>query len=607
MFPVIVNDGTAEIPDDDICYIVGKEGIFLKKKLGVMDSIAPVKNISILESVQTMARMHIRKIPAKKAQQVINFFKEVYKVHYGEAIVLLFYNLETKQHKIVVPVQEVSGGAADYNKGITIDGWDMIGTIHSHASMSAFHSGVDDNDEKSFDGLHITFGNMRDDDISVSASIVANGHRVIVNPCEYINQMELTVDINEEEKIPAATTWRWDSTKHKMVQVKTGKYYTRRKFDQRYRVRLAKDPKFPAEWMERVSKKTYTNIYSYGSGWDQGWYGYNAHNPHYDKNAWKGWQGHGVKNTKTGKPKTMTPPPSVVVGSSGALIPAKPIPPTVKPKTTPCDDCTFKNHKVNMMIEHMDDQTKKSILAWAIEQLEGENYKVVADDPVDDTGLTHYHCMGCNNYLSFDEDADDVMACCPTCQSEDYLVEVTAAEIMMEAEGSDNEELEPGMIKCSACASSFTKDFLNDGKCPTCGNQVMDPHAVVEYKSEVTDSGYIACPDCGHQNMVANLELDNRCNFCPYEFEPFEIRNAMAESLAAARLNSAESIEDPMEEQLKKDSGMYLDSDQEAINRIAEQDQERIPVPGSDSTPINKKSGVFASLFEKAKKAAKGL
>ena len=292
MFPVIINDGQTPFPDDDIFYIVAKEGVFLRKKLGVMDSVAPVKNISILQSVQTAARMNIKKIPAKDAQQIINFFKAVYKEHYAEAIVLLFYNLEEKKYKVVCPVQEVSGGAADYSKAITIEGYDMIGTIHSHAGMSAFHSGVDDDDEKSFDGLHITFGNMRDDDISVSASIVANGHRVMVRPEDYINNFVRTVDVNETVKVPYATTYKWDKELKKMMPVKTDKFYNKHKFDQRYRVKLARDPKFPAEWMKKVTKKSY--VYAggrAGGNWYDGWYG---HGSYYDPRYWQGWQGHGA-------------------------------------------------------------------------------------------------------------------------------------------------------------------------------------------------------------------------------------------------------------------------------------------------------------------------
>ena len=54
MFQVVINDGQTEMPDDDVYYIVGKEGIYLKKKIGVMDSIAPVSQISTLQSVASI-------------------------------------------------------------------------------------------------------------------------------------------------------------------------------------------------------------------------------------------------------------------------------------------------------------------------------------------------------------------------------------------------------------------------------------------------------------------------------------------------------------------------------------------------------------------------
>jgi len=100
MFKVVLNDGQNEMPEDDIFYIIAKEGVYLKKKLGVMESIAPVKNISILESVNSMAKMHITKIPAKWIAKVISFFQAVYEEHRSEAIVLLFYDEETGTLKI---------------------------------------------------------------------------------------------------------------------------------------------------------------------------------------------------------------------------------------------------------------------------------------------------------------------------------------------------------------------------------------------------------------------------------------------------------------------------------------------------------------------------
>ena len=204
MFKVIVNDGTQPLPDDDIYYIVSKEGVFLKKRMGVMESIAPVKNISILNSIDAMARMHINPIPAQWSAKILSFFRAVYEKFRGEAIVLLFYNEETGKYKIVPPHQKVTAGSLNYNRGVTIEGHTMIGTIHSHGSMSAFHSGVDDDDETSFDGLHITYGNVMQAEPSISASIVANGHRFMVDPEAYMLGVKKTKDV--DEKKPAYTT-----------------------------------------------------------------------------------------------------------------------------------------------------------------------------------------------------------------------------------------------------------------------------------------------------------------------------------------------------------------------------------------------------------------
>jgi len=545
MFPIVVNDGQSEFPTDDIFYIVCKEGVYLKKKLGVMESIAPVKNISILQSVQTMAKMHIKKIPAKTAQQIINFFKAVYLEHHAEAIVLLFYNQDTKKYKVVCPFQEVSGGAADYNKGVVIDGYDMIGTIHSHAGMSAFHSGVDDADEKSFDGLHITFGNMKDPDISVSASIVANGFRTIVDPRDYINQLEMTIDIDEEVKVPYATSWRWDKDQHKMVEITNkNKFYTKRNFDQRFRVKLSKDPKFDIAWMERVTKKVYTP-----PKWSQGWYGYGAHNPnspHFDPDLWDGWGGHATP----GKALTTTVAKGTPVGK-GVPGPGRVI---RKSETSPCDACTFKNHKISIMLDKLDDPAKKEVLAWALDQLESDADYTIRETLKDgDSDLTHYHCEQCGGRFRVDELENDPV--CPTCGIDDHLEEITAMEVMM----SDVEfasldpveetsgEIGSGMniIYCNSCGSSYSSDFLNGG---------------------------IQCPVC-------NTVLAGR--------EP--------------------SSEDVAIAQSKADSGSYLDPDREAIEKALEADKEveRIPVPHQTSMPLNKpkKMGIIQSIFNRTKKS----
>jgi hypothetical protein len=578
MFQIVINDGQTPFPNDDIYYIICKEGVYLKKRLGVMESVAPVKNISILKSVNAMAKMHIRKIPATKAQQVINFFKAVYEEYYGEAIVLLFYNQKTKQHKIVCPKQEVSGGGADYNKAIVIDGWDMIGTIHSHASMSAFHSGIDDKDEESFDGLHITFGNMRDDDISVSASIVANGYRVIVDPREYINQMVLTVDVDEEEKIPYAKTWKWDAKQKKMVQVETaGRFYTRRKFDQRYQVQLSKDPKFDPNWMELVEKKVWTSTYKsgrQGKPWYEGWYGHDA--GYGVGSYWKNWRGH--QNTKGPVQKNL--------------------PVVVKPDDTKVVD---ESAKMWQVLDNLTDSEQKTVLEWAMEQLDGDASDLIKESLGEDNDdLIHYHCVNCEGKFTIDESSSD--ACCPKCGIDDYLIEISATEMMADNDSQpSDEEIEVngfGMIECKTCNSSFTKDFLVNGECPTCQTVLVPeehPSNNQTFDTDYEDDGFIQCPRCMRHFARVSLHFDNHCKFCDYEFDPYEV------------LSSGITTEEVNEEISKSDSGAYLDPDRDAIEKAAaaDEDVERIPVPGQDSVPINKrqrKRGVFASLFKRNKK-----
>ena len=191
MFKIVHLDGTQKIPDDDICYILAKSGTYLKKKVGLIESLTPVKNISILEDVQPYARMNIPKLTGEDFGKVMSFFKKVYEEFRSEAIVLLYYNSKKLKYKLYVPNQKVNGASVDYVKGVSIKDHIQIGTIHSHADFSAFHSGVDDSDEEHFDGMHITIGNNMDNFPSISASIVVNGTRFAINPIDYITNLEI--------------------------------------------------------------------------------------------------------------------------------------------------------------------------------------------------------------------------------------------------------------------------------------------------------------------------------------------------------------------------------------------------------------------------------
>jgi hypothetical protein len=238
MFKVWINDGTTEMPSDDILYIVSKEGIFLKKKLGLFESMAKVDKISILNEIDSYAAMDIKKMPARDFAKVFAFMREVLRVYHSEGTTIIHYHPETRKYRIEVPTQQVSHGGLDYKSELTYDGYVRIGTIHSHADFSAFHSGTDKHDEENWDGIHITIGHVDQYYFTLSANIVANGSRFWADPINYVNGLSLE-EVTETKA-------------HAFLQETTTTTTLRYKLDA-----LDYYFKFPAYWLENVSKKTF--------------------------------------------------------------------------------------------------------------------------------------------------------------------------------------------------------------------------------------------------------------------------------------------------------------------------------------------------------------
>ena len=140
---------------------------------------------------------------------IMKYFREVFKKHGTECSIILLYNQEEGKWTFIVPVQiDCTGSSVTYvsptinekdaqvskikndkhlwKKHLEVceeynnlfdNGFEIAGTIHSHCDFSAFHSGVDDNDEQNKDGLHITIGNV-DKNFSFSARYMCGGAEI---------------------------------------------------------------------------------------------------------------------------------------------------------------------------------------------------------------------------------------------------------------------------------------------------------------------------------------------------------------------------------------------------------------------------------------------
>lgn len=192
MFDVSIIKKGQEAPQDDFAIFMTEEGLFKRQRnmLGVGVAPAPKELIPFLglEKVQPSFQLTVPLIPQDLWNKVLEFYSLVYQVHAGEAAVLLLYNPDTLEWDILVPNQTVTGGHASYDltkiiaedARLTTGGFNIVGTSHSHASMSAFWSAIDDKDELKMDGIHITVGKLNQYpalEPDYAASVVFSGIR----------------------------------------------------------------------------------------------------------------------------------------------------------------------------------------------------------------------------------------------------------------------------------------------------------------------------------------------------------------------------------------------------------------------------------------------
>ncbi|MEK7654010.1 MAG: Mov34/MPN/PAD-1 family protein [Patescibacteria group bacterium] len=183
MYPVWINDGKNPKPPDEIFYEIAANGIFLHKQMPFWKAVVPVDRISTLEEGAPDFESYLPPFPKGLVLKAARFFAWICREHDSEAIVLIYQNETDKRFFMMAPKQTVSPAKIDYEfpKLDLGPGWVMVGTMHSHGKLSAFHSGTDLHDEASLNGIHVTFGSFprwnRTGPISVSVEAAVNGYR----------------------------------------------------------------------------------------------------------------------------------------------------------------------------------------------------------------------------------------------------------------------------------------------------------------------------------------------------------------------------------------------------------------------------------------------
>jgi hypothetical protein len=186
---------------------LGNDGkLYVEKVVGPADkpfftAIVPAGEADLPKeriSGESLKLQNYTKLSMSNVILVHSFFKEVYRVHKSEAIVLFHKdNTDDSEYKVLVPeATTASAGHLSYDAaqvvycencrvcnpgeitkcpqcgGNDIRPTHIYGTAHSHGSMSAFHSGTDDAHEKGQTGFHITFGKVDEPLVHIAPSFV---------------------------------------------------------------------------------------------------------------------------------------------------------------------------------------------------------------------------------------------------------------------------------------------------------------------------------------------------------------------------------------------------------------------------------------------------
>lgn len=172
-----------------VAFVLDGKGWLVSRRSSLFEGLVRVKEVEGVPVLKEAVYFIPSKLPAELMDKVVEFFRLVYRKQKSEAAGLLLYCGDSSmpaadRWQFVVPDQVVGGASADYHGDKALldpflsKGYQLAGTIHSHGSMSAFHSGTDHKDEEKFDGLHITVGKVDNPGLpEFAVSIISEGKR----------------------------------------------------------------------------------------------------------------------------------------------------------------------------------------------------------------------------------------------------------------------------------------------------------------------------------------------------------------------------------------------------------------------------------------------
>ncbi len=181
-------------PRDPVFYLLAADNLYLCRNHPFFRSCVPAPRWPTeLASHATAVQIRYPRIPQRRFETICGFFEHAWWHHGSEAIALLACNRNGGGMHTLIPEQvaSVSGGSSGAVQAIGVkyrvprnlpDGMSIYCSLHSHADMPAYSSGVDQADDRRLPGLHIVVGTLHTEPPQLHAEMVIDQQRFTVPP-----------------------------------------------------------------------------------------------------------------------------------------------------------------------------------------------------------------------------------------------------------------------------------------------------------------------------------------------------------------------------------------------------------------------------------------
>lgn len=178
-----------EWPEDEkVFYTISGDGLHLCRNHEFFRSCVPAPSWpSELAEQKTFLQLRYPRISPRQIEQVVGFFDLAWKLHGGEAAVMLAFDRDKNESRVIVPEQVtevIRSSKGDlYPSGVRYElpslpaHLTVYCDVHSHCDLSAYASSVDTNDEAYRAGLHAVVGKLHQEPPQFHTEAVVDGVR----------------------------------------------------------------------------------------------------------------------------------------------------------------------------------------------------------------------------------------------------------------------------------------------------------------------------------------------------------------------------------------------------------------------------------------------